>query len=79
MSESYSVLMGFRIVHGFGSSVCEALPAQAVADVFFLHERGKALGWYTCQSYYSLQPFGYISEGTTTDISGQKLHLQLEL
>ncbi|GKU09136.1 unnamed protein product, partial [Fusarium langsethiae] len=47
LSESYSVLMGFRIVHGFGSSVCEALPAQAVADVFFLHERGKALGWYT--------------------------------
>ncbi|QPC59174.1 hypothetical protein HYE67_001405 [Fusarium culmorum] len=48
LSQSYDVLMGFRMVHGFGSSVCEALPAQAVADVFFLHERGKALGWYTC-------------------------------
>ncbi|RFN48880.1 hypothetical protein FIE12Z_6935 [Fusarium flagelliforme] len=47
LSKSYGVLMGFRMVHGFGSSVCEALPAQAVADVFFLHERGKALGWYT--------------------------------
>ncbi|KAI1066926.1 hypothetical protein LB507_011387, partial [Fusarium sp. FIESC RH6] len=46
-SKSYGVLMGFRMVHGFGSSLCEALPAQAVADVFFLHERGKALGWYT--------------------------------
>lgn len=45
--------MGFRMVHGFGSSVCEALPAQAVADVFFFHERGKALGWYTCKYYYS--------------------------
>ncbi|KAH6891504.1 major facilitator superfamily domain-containing protein, partial [Thelonectria olida] len=47
LSSSYSVLMGFRILHAFASSVCEALPAQAVADVFFLHERGKALGWYT--------------------------------
>jgi len=46
--------MGFRMVHGFGSSVCEALPAQAVADVFFLHERGKALGWYTCECHYYL-------------------------
>ncbi|KAF5540677.1 hypothetical protein FNAPI_10430 [Fusarium napiforme] len=47
LSKSYNVLMAFRMVHGFGSSVCEALPAQAVADVFFFHERGKALGWYT--------------------------------
>ncbi|KXJ87878.1 major facilitator superfamily domain-containing protein [Microdochium bolleyi] len=47
LSNSYDVLLAFRIVHGFGSSVCEALPAQVVADVFFIHERGKALGWYT--------------------------------
>ncbi|PTD07641.1 hypothetical protein FCULG_00005540 [Fusarium culmorum] len=52
LSQSYDVLMGFRMVHGFGSSVCEALPAQAVADVFFLHERGKALGWYTYPILY---------------------------
>ncbi|KAH7187680.1 major facilitator superfamily domain-containing protein [Fusarium oxysporum] len=51
LSKSYDVLMGFRIVHGFGSSVCEALPAQAVADVFFFHERGKALG---CGLSYNL-------------------------
>ncbi|KAH7186259.1 major facilitator superfamily domain-containing protein [Fusarium flagelliforme] len=51
LSKSYGVLMGFRMVHGFGSSVCEALPAQAVADVFFLHERGKALG---CGLSYNL-------------------------
>ncbi|KAL6407413.1 hypothetical protein AUP68_10245 [Ilyonectria robusta] len=35
------------MLHAFASSVCEALPAQVVADVFFLHERGSALGWYT--------------------------------
>ncbi|KAF5586110.1 hypothetical protein FPANT_7316 [Fusarium pseudoanthophilum] len=51
LSKSYNVLMGFRMVHGFGSSVCEALPAQAVADVFFFHERGKALG---CGLSYNL-------------------------
>ncbi|KPM44526.1 hypothetical protein AK830_g2005 [Neonectria ditissima] len=47
LSSSYDTLLGFRMLHAFASSVCEALPAQAVADVFFLHERGKALGWYT--------------------------------
>ncbi|SCO86498.1 uncharacterized protein FRV6_10625 [Fusarium oxysporum] len=47
LSNSYDTLLGFRMLHAFASSVCEALPAQVVADVFFLHERGKALGWYT--------------------------------
>ncbi|KAK4234766.1 hypothetical protein C8A03DRAFT_46971 [Achaetomium macrosporum] len=44
---TYSGLIGARIVHGFGSGVCEALPVQLVNDIFFLHERGKKLGWYT--------------------------------
>ncbi|OIW29101.1 MFS general substrate transporter [Coniochaeta ligniaria NRRL 30616] len=47
LSDSYNTLMAFRVIQAFGSSVCEALPAQAVGDVFFLHERGNALGWYT--------------------------------
>jgi hypothetical protein len=63
------------MVHGFGSSVCEALPAQAVADVFFFHERGKALGWYTCQYYYPFELLFYVSKATTADMSGQKLRL----
>lgn len=44
---SFSGLMVARVVHGFGSGICEALPVQLVNDVFFLHERGKKLGWYT--------------------------------
>ncbi|KAK4154517.1 hypothetical protein C8A00DRAFT_42741 [Chaetomidium leptoderma] len=44
---TYSGLMGARMVHAFGSGVCEALPVQLVNDIFFLHERGKKLGWYT--------------------------------
>jgi MFS family permease len=44
---TFSGLMGARVVHAFGSGVCEALPVQLVNDVFFLHERGKKIGWYT--------------------------------
>ena len=44
---TFSGLMGARVVHAFGSGVCEALPVQLVNDIFFLHERGKKIGWYT--------------------------------
>lgn len=46
-ANGFSSLMGARVVHAFGSGVCEALPVQLVNDIFFLHERGKKLGWYT--------------------------------
>ncbi|KAI1804822.1 MFS general substrate transporter [Daldinia bambusicola] len=36
-----------RIIHCFGAGVCEALPVQLVSDIFFLHERGKHIGYYT--------------------------------
>jgi len=36
-----------RVVHGFASGICEALPVQMVNDIFFLHERGKKIGYYT--------------------------------
>jgi MFS family permease len=44
---TYDGLMAARVIHCFGSSVCEALPVQLVNDIFFLHERGKRLGYYT--------------------------------
>jgi len=44
---TYNGLMGARVIHGFGSGICEALPVQLVNDIFFLYERGKKLGWYT--------------------------------
>jgi MFS family permease len=40
-----------RVFHGFGSGVCESLPVQLVNDIFFLHERGKRLGYYTSMSF----------------------------
>ena len=39
--------MGCRIIQNLGSGVCEALPVQLVNDIFFIHERGKRLGYYT--------------------------------
>ncbi|KAF2972229.1 hypothetical protein GQX73_g1333 [Xylaria multiplex] len=44
---TYGGLMATRVIHGFGSSVCEALPVQLVNDIFFLHERGERIGYYT--------------------------------
>ncbi|KAI8624947.1 putative MFS transporter [Xylariaceae sp. FL1651] len=44
---SFGGLMAARIVHCLGAGICEALPVQLVNDIFFLHERGKQLGYYT--------------------------------
>lgn len=44
---SYGGLMAARVIHAFGSGVCEALPVQLVNDIFFLHERGQRIGYYT--------------------------------
>ncbi|KAF3760964.1 putative MFS transporter [Cryphonectria parasitica EP155] len=46
-ANSYGGLMAARIIHAFGSGVCEALPVQLVNDIFFLHERGQRIGYYT--------------------------------
>lgn len=49
-ADSYGGLMAARIIHAFGSGVCEALPVQLVNDIFFLHERGQRIGYYTGES-----------------------------
>ncbi|KAK0105504.1 hypothetical protein ONS96_004889 [Cadophora gregata f. sp. sojae] len=46
-STTFTGLMICRVLHAFGSGVCEALPVQLVNDIFFLHERGKRIGYYT--------------------------------
>ncbi|KAI0880092.1 major facilitator superfamily domain-containing protein [Annulohypoxylon maeteangense] len=60
---TYDGLLAARIVHGFGSCVCEALPVQLVNDIFFLHERGKRIGYYTvclCLGTFGSLPAGYM-------------------
>jgi hypothetical protein len=44
---TFGSLMACRIIQNLGSGVCEALPVQLVNDIFFIHERGKRLGYYT--------------------------------
>ncbi|OTA98950.1 hypothetical protein M426DRAFT_27975 [Hypoxylon sp. CI-4A] len=46
-ADGFGELMAWRIIHCFGAGICEALPVQLVSDIFFLHERGKHIGYYT--------------------------------
>ncbi|KAI1852920.1 hypothetical protein JX265_012948 [Neoarthrinium moseri] len=46
-ANSFSGLMVARVFAAFGSGVCEAIPVQLVNDIFFLHERGKRIAYYT--------------------------------
>jgi hypothetical protein len=48
--------MAARVIHSFGSGVCEALPVQLVNDIFFLHERGKRIAYYTGSARLPLNP-----------------------
>ncbi|RYP84312.1 hypothetical protein DL769_001227 [Monosporascus sp. CRB-8-3] len=59
-ANTYDALMVARVIHCFGSGVCEALPVQLVNDIFFLHERGKYLGFYTYTG-----PYGSSDQGKT--------------
>jgi MFS family permease len=63
---TFNGLMAARVIHGFGSGVCEALPVQLVNDIFFIHERGERIGYYTvCLCLGSLGPLfaGYMLAG----------------
>ncbi|KAL1981749.1 hypothetical protein VTN96DRAFT_2176 [Rasamsonia emersonii] len=63
---TYTGLMIARVFHAFGSGVCESLPVQMVNDIFFLHERGKRIGYYTiCLCLGSTGPLyaGYMLAG----------------
>ncbi|KAJ3561322.1 hypothetical protein NPX13_g8992 [Xylaria arbuscula] len=60
---SFNGLMAARIIHCLGAGVCEALPVQLVNDIFFLHERGVQLGYYTfalCLAALATLPAAYM-------------------
>ncbi|KAI1259522.1 putative MFS transporter [Xylariaceae sp. FL1019] len=60
---TFGGLMAGRIVHCLGAGICEALPVQLVNDIFFLHERGKQLGYYTfgiCFAALATLPAAYM-------------------
>lgn len=47
VANSFATLMIARVIHAFGAGVCEALPVQLVNDIFYLHERGQKIAYYT--------------------------------
>ncbi|KAI1748678.1 putative MFS transporter [Xylaria castorea] len=60
---SFGGLMAARVVHCLGAGICEALPVQLVNDIFFLHERGIQLGYYTfalCLAALATLPAAYM-------------------
>ncbi|KAK0851865.1 hypothetical protein LTS02_012630 [Friedmanniomyces endolithicus] len=60
---TFNGFMAARIIHALGSGVCEALPVQCVNDVYFLHERGKRISYYTaalCLGAIGPLPAGYM-------------------
>ncbi|KAI0203404.1 putative MFS transporter [Astrocystis sublimbata] len=62
-ANSFGSLMAARIVHCLGAGICEALPVQLVNDIFFLHERGIMLGYYTfalCLAALASLPAAYM-------------------
>ncbi|KAF8058742.1 MFS general substrate transporter [Lyophyllum atratum] len=47
MAKTYGTLILARAMNGFGPSAALGLGAGTVVDVFFVHERGKAMGLFT--------------------------------
>ncbi|KAF8886030.1 MFS general substrate transporter [Infundibulicybe gibba] len=49
-STSYGTLVVARAINGFGPSAALGLGAGTVVDIFFMHQRGKAMGIFTLMS-----------------------------
>jgi MFS family permease len=43
---SYWSFMGARLINGFGTGANESMLPLVVADMYFLHQRGKYIGIY---------------------------------
>ena len=45
-AKTHGSLVGARIMNGFATATAESIMMQSVADLFFLHERGRWTGVY---------------------------------
>ena len=62
-AKTFNTLMADRVMHSFAASIAESLPVQACNDIFFIHERGKKIGYYTvCLCLGATAPFFSVSE-----------------
>ncbi|KAK2592891.1 hypothetical protein QQS21_009423 [Conoideocrella luteorostrata] len=46
--KSYAGFLAARIFMGFGAGAAETIAPISIADIFFLHERGRIMSSYTC-------------------------------
>jgi MFS family permease len=77
-AKSFGSLMASRILCGFFSGASEALGAAIVADLFFLHERGRWMGVYMF-SLSSGTSFGTIISGFLVTAKGWRWMLWVDL
>lgn len=49
-AKTYGTMIAVRAINGFGPSAALGLGAGTVVDVFFMHERGRAMGIFTLMS-----------------------------
>ena len=51
VTTDFNTFLAMRLLAAFASGVCEAIPIQLISDIYFVHERGSKIGYYTVSSY----------------------------
>jgi MFS family permease len=67
VAKTYPQLLAFSIVASIGSGICETISVIAIDDIFFLHERGTVLAYFTAARFVS--PASLRSPQHTSSIS----------
>ncbi|KAB5513219.1 major facilitator superfamily domain-containing protein, partial [Coniochaeta sp. 2T2.1] len=78
LAKSYGSLLGARILNGFATATSETLMVQVIADLFFLHERGRWMGVYFTMYFFGLF-IGPIVAGNIAAVHGWRSFFWLSL
>lgn len=67
-SNTYEVMLGARVVQGFGIAMFESVTYTLIGDLYFVHERGSRMAFYVvCQSGLANLP-GVVAGKVTMDM-----------
>ncbi|BCS14720.1 hypothetical protein ALUC_61276S [Aspergillus luchuensis] len=78
LASSYTSFIVARVVNGAGAAVCETVPMQTVADLFFLYERGRwTVAFFTAASFGSF--LGPVISGNITQRFGWRSFFWLSM
>ncbi|GKZ20863.1 hypothetical protein AbraIFM66951_009182 [Aspergillus brasiliensis] len=78
LASSYTSFIVARVVNGAGAAVCETIPMQTVADMFFLYERGRwTVAFFTAASFGSF--LGPVISGNITQRFGWRSFFWLSM